>query len=318
MSELTGRDYAATVPASRSGLSEQEQTDIAYRVIADHIRSGGFAIADGILPGNKERNATVRAILRRAVRFGRELGLDGSEPFLAKLVPVLVEEFGDVFPELKERRQKLVDELNREEMLFNRTLDRGLRLFEQDSSKLGDGKPFPPHRIVKLWETYGFPIELTKVLLDERGLSTDWKEVDRLIGKHKETGKGGAGGTVVRAVSIETDAVSEFVGYDHDEADAELIEVVEDEDRTVAIVSKSPLYVEMGGQQGDVGWITVDGEEIEVLGTTTVGEALCLVLDHKPATISGPVRIQLETNRRRDIEKHHTATHLMHWLCTNS
>ena len=313
LSEITGRTYAGTVPAGRSGLSAQEQTDVAYRVIADHLRSGSFSIADGILPGNKGRNATIRAILRRAVRFGRELGLDGSEPFLEKLVPVLVEEFGAVFPELVTRQEKVIEELNREETLFNRTLDRGLKLFEQDSNSLAHGGSFPPDRAVKLWETYGFPIELTKVLLDERGLTTDWEEVNRLIKVHKETGKGGEGGTVIRAVSIETDAVSEFVGYEEDETEADLLDVVEDSDAIVAIVSRSPLYVEMGGQQGDAGWLNIDGEEIEVLGATSVGEALCLVLDRKPVATSGKVKIQLDASRRRDIEKHHTATHLMHW-----
>jgi alanyl-tRNA synthetase len=312
LSEITGRTYNATVPLARSELTEQEQTDVAFRVVADHLRSGSFSIADGILPGNKGRNATIRAILRRAVRFGRELGLDGKELFLAKLVPVLVEEFGPVFPELREREAKLIEELNREEVLFNRTLDRGLKLFEEENIGLNEDELFSPERIVKLWHTYGFPIELTKVLLDERGRGTDWKEVQRLIDEHRTTG-GSGGGTVIRAVSIETDAVSEFVGYDNDEADAELIEVVEDGDAIVAIVNKSPLYVEMGGQQGDVGWLTVESEEIEVLGSTSVGEALCLVLERKPATTSGPVKIQLEANRRRDIEKHHTATHLMHW-----
>ena len=241
LSELTSKTYTGTVPTARSGLTEQEQTDVAFRVIADHLRAGSFAIADGILPGNKGRNATIRAILRRAVRFGRELGLDGSEPFMPQLVAVLVQEFSDTFPELRERQTKVTEELAREEVLFNRTLDRGLKLFEEDSSKLRDGELFPADRVVKLWETYGFPIELTKVLLDERGLSADWDDVKTHIEKHKETGKGGGGSTVIRAVSIDTHIVSEFVGYDNDEVEAELLEVVEDGDSIVAIVSKSPL-----------------------------------------------------------------------------
>ena len=174
-------------------------------------------------------------------------------------------------------------------------------------------KPFPRSESWKLWETYGFPIELTKVLLDERGLDTDWAAVDCLIEKHKETGKAGGGSTVIRAASITTDAVSEFVGYEEDEVETELLGVTEDGETIVAIVGKSPLYVEMGGQQGDVGWLTVGDEEIEILGTTSIGEALCLMLETKPPVTSGAVRIQLDANRRRDIEKHHTATHLMHW-----
>ena len=150
LGDLTGRSYAGTVPAARSGLSEQEQTDVAFRVIADHLRSGAFSIADGILPGNKGRNATIRAILRRAVRFGRELGLDGSEPFLTKLAEVLVSEFGEVFPNLRDRHAKITEELDREEVLFNRTLDRGLKLFEQDSGALLKSETFPPQRVVEV------------------------------------------------------------------------------------------------------------------------------------------------------------------------
>ena len=313
LSEITGRTYASTLPEGRSGLSEQEQTDVAFRVIADHIRTGCFAIADGILPGNKERNAPIRTILRRAVRFGRELGLTGEQPFLAKLVPTVVEDFGGIFPELVERQDKIVEELNREENSFNRTLDRGLRLFNQDQEKLTEGELFPPARVVKLWETYGFPVELSKVLLDERGLSTDWKEVGRLIEEHKGTGAGGRVNEVIEAVSISTDAVSEFVGYERDEVDAEILELVTEGDAIVAIVDKNPLYVEMGGQQGDTGWLIAGDEEIEVLGATTVGAAHCLLLDRKPSASLGTVKIQVDTSRRRDIERHHTATHLMHW-----
>tara|TARA_R110002096_G_scaffold206192_11_gene392425 strand:+ start:8581 stop:11400 length:2820 start_codon:yes stop_codon:yes gene_type:complete len=312
LAEITGRTYTGTVPKSREGLSEQEQTDVAFRVIADHIRTVSFSIADGILPGNKGRNSTIRAILRRAVRFGRELGLEGDRPFLHELVPVLVTEMGDAFPELAERKDKVTEIITSEEAQFNKTLDRGLRLFDDAVAKLDSGQEFPPPSIVKLWETFGFPLELTDVLLQEKGLTTDEAEVAKLIEQHKKTGEEGQETSVVSAVDIETDAKSEFVGFDTDEIEVELLEIIDDGENFVVIVDKSPLYVEKGGQVGDTGTLTVNGEEFPILATSSVGEALCLHLADAPKS-TGKATVQLDQSRRRNIEKHHTATHIMHW-----
>ncbi len=312
LAAITGRSYTGTVPTSREGLSEQEQTDVAFRVIADHIRTVSFSIADGILPGNKGRNSTIRAILRRAVRFGRELGLEGDRPFLHELVPVLVSEMGAAFPELGERRAKITEVITAEEAQFNKTLDRGLRLFDDAVAKLGSGTKFPPPTIVKLWETFGFPLELTDVLLQEKGLKTDQVEVAKLIAEHKETGLEGLQTSVVSAVEIKTDAKSEFVGFDVDETEAEILEIIDDGENFVAIVSQSPLYVEKGGQVGDTGTLIAEGGEFPIFATSSVGEALCLHLENAPKSI-GKATIRLDQPRRRNIEKHHTATHIMHW-----
>ncbi len=312
LSEITGKTYAGTVPKTREGLSEQEQTDVAFRVIGDHIRTVSFSIADGILPGNKGRNSTVRAILRRAVRFGRELGLGGDRPFLHELVPVLVSEMGGAFPEIVERQTKITEIITGEEAQFNKTLDRGLRMFGDAAGKLDSGAKFPPPTIVKLWETYGFPLELTSVLLQERGLKTDGAEVEKLIEKHKETGSEGHETSVVSAVDIETDAKSEFVGFDADETEAEILEIIDDGENFVAIVDKSPLYVEKGGQLGDLGTLIADSDEFPILATSSAGEALCLHLAEAPKS-TGKAKIRIDRPRRRDIEKHHTATHIMHW-----
>ena len=188
LSALTGKTYTSSVPEGgrRHSLTEQEQIDIAFRVIGDHIRTVSFAIADGIEPGNGGRNYVIRNILRRAVRFGRILGFDAENPFLHRLVPVLVDEFGGVFPELSARREKIAAVLRAEEEQFNRTLDRGLKLFDEAAAKVADGADFPADTVVKLWETYGFPTDLTQLLLDERSLTTDRDELARLGSAHRD------------------------------------------------------------------------------------------------------------------------------------
>ena len=313
LSELTGKKYTSTVPkgGARAGLSEQEQIDIAFRVIGDHIRTTSFAIADGIEPGNGGRNYVIRNILRRAVRFGRVLGFDAENPFLHQLVPVLVQEMGDVFPELASRQEKIEAILKAEEEQFNRTLDRGLKLFEDAAAKVEAGNNFPADTVVKLWETYGFPTDLTQLLLDERSLSADQEEVERLVEAHKNTGSVGQKNQVVEAVSIETDVVTEYVGFDLDETDARIVEIIENDNGVFAIVDKSPFYIEKGGQVGDTGTLVDNGSEIEVLSVLGVGEATVLQLAEKPNTDA--VYLKVDADRRREIEKHHTATHLFHW-----
>lgn len=313
LSEITGKKYEGTVPKKREGLSEQEQIDVAFRVIGDHIRTVSFSIADGILPGNKGRNSTIRAILRRAVRFGRELGLGGDRPFLHDLVPVLVEHFGHAFPELKEKQARVTGVITTEEAQFNKTLDRGLKLFGDAVENLSGSKEFPAETVVKLWETFGFPLELTDVMLQEKGLATDQQLLEKLIEKHKQTGEEGQDSAVISAVDVETDAKSEFTGFEEDETKAKLIEMLQVDGRIGAVVDKSPLYVEKGGQLGDTGTAVFGDEEIAIKSTMSVGDALVLELDAKPKSDTRELTIRVDTERRRDIEKHHTATHIMHW-----
>jgi len=316
LSELTGRKYTATVPASRTGLSDQEQTDVAFRVIGDHLRTLSFSIADGILPGNKGRNYVLRGILRRAVRFGRHLGLGEKEPFLPKLLPVLVENFGDAFPELRTHQAAIAETLAAEESLFTRTLDRGLKLFDNTVSKAKSSKQdFPPEMVVDLWSTYGFPLDLTKLMLTECGVSTDWDKVDELIEIHKGTGTEGQHSQVISSVKIETTAATKFVGYERDEVKATLLEVIEDGDDFIAIVDQCPFYIEKGGQVGDTGVLIAARKRFPILAATSAGEAICLHLGKKSQDLTPGMSVTVRINqlRRRDIEKHHTATHLLHW-----
>ena len=315
LTELTGKKYTSTVPdgGKRHGLTEQEQIDIAFRVIGDHVRTVSFSIADGIEPGNGGRNYVIRNILRRAVRFGRVLGFDAESSFLHSIVPVLVKEFGDVFPELANRQKKIVETLRAEEEQFNRTLDRGLKLFDEAADSLKAGEEFPAETVVKLWETYGFPTDLTQLLLDERSLATDLSEVEALVEKHKGTGAEGQKSQVVEAVSVSTDVVTEFVGYDQDECEATIVDWIENENGLFAVVDRSPFYIEKGGQVGDVGTMEVGEESIAVTNVLSVGEATLLQVSKKPDADQSSVILKVDTERRREIEKHHTATHLFHW-----
>jgi alanyl-tRNA synthetase len=316
LTELSGKKYTGTVPevGRRDGLSEQEKIDVAFRVIADHIRTGSFAIADGILPSNNGRNYVIRRILRRAIRVGRTIGLGGDALLLPQLAPVVIEHFGEAFPELKERRDVILENLETEERSFGRTLDRGISMFEEAADKLGDGDAFPAATVVKLWETFGFPLDLTQVMIDERGLSVDEAELERLTKEHKDTGDGGDGPDTISAVNIETDVSSEFVGYESDSVETVVEDWIESDDHIIAVVSKSPLYVEKGGQLGDTGSVLFeDGHEIDIIETLSVGDALCLRLSETPVHRPDKLIVSLDTDRRRKIESHHTATHILHW-----
>ncbi len=315
LAELSGKKYTRSLPAEgkRHSLSEQEQIDVAFRVIGDHIRTTSFSIADGIEPGNGGRNYVIRNILRRAVRFGRLMGFDAKKPFLHLLVPVLVKEFGDVFPELKARQEKIEEVLLAEEEQFNRTLDRGLKLFDDAAAKVADGELFPAETVVRLWETYGFPTDLTELLLDERNLQTDGEQVAELVQAHKDTGSEGQKSKVVTAVSIETDEVTEFVGFDQDETDARVLEWIKEGENIFAVVDKNPFYIEKGGQLGDRGEMKIGDEIVPVANCLGVGEAAVLQVDHQPDSEEDTVHLSIDTDRRRSIESHHTATHLFHW-----
>ena len=311
ITELSGKTYRGSLPKSRANLDDQQKVDVAFRVVADHLRTLSFAIADGIIPGNTDRNYVVRRILRRAVMFGRQLGF-GSEGFLTKLVAPVVKIFGDVFPELRRHQARLVEVLGTEEALFNRTLDRGLHLFE-DQLHQQTGKQFAPEAAFKLYDTYGFPLDLTEVLTRERGLNLNMRAVEALMEQQRERSRAAQEKEVITGGggSVET----EFVGFVRDEAPAKLVEVISQNDQTLAAVDRSPLYAEMGGQVSDTGeLISPDGSKSPINGVLRQGRTLYLKL---PRNWSLPtpaeVLLKVDSPRRRMIEANHTATHLLHW-----
>jgi alanyl-tRNA synthetase len=312
LTELSGRHYQATLPHSRANLTDQEKIDVAFRVIADHIRTLAFSIADGIVPSNTDRNYVLRRILRRAVLFGRYLGF-GSEGFLSAVVPTVVENFGDTFPELRREQKRIGEVLDSEEALFNRTLDRGLRLFEEELSKIKGQSEFPAAAAFRLYDTYGFPVDLTEVLVCERGMHLDLAEVERHMETQRERSRAAQEKEVIS--TVEELVPTEFVGFQEDEADGQLVAVIHQGTSALAAVDRSPFYADMGGQVGDTGQVILpDQRSVAVTGTVRQGRTFLLKLG-EPIDLKTPatVRLEIDRKRRREIEANHTATHLFHW-----
>ncbi|MFZ2280257.1 MAG: alanine--tRNA ligase [Prosthecobacter sp.] len=332
LTKLSGKTYASTLPkANEQGhvvpVTEQEKIDVAFRVIADHLRTLSFAIADGIQPGNSDRNYTLRRILRRAVKYGRTL--EFKEPFFFKLVDVLAAQMGDVFPELRTKKEQIKSVLKLEEEAFNRTLDRGMELFDREIARLrqyvnyenvggetNHPAPIEAEFAFKLYDTYGFPLDLTELMARERGVFVDAEGFDKLMEEQKERAReaGKKNKQVVSVSEIETKAPTKFIGYDALEADVRVLEVVEMKDKTAVVLDVSTCYAEMGGQIGDAGQLILGANTYPISATTKVGNTWLHFLegDEAPA-VDATVKLIVDAPRRHAIERHHTVTHILHW-----
>src|SRR5205823_8846553 len=353
--------------------SDQIQVDIAFRVIADHIRTLSFAIADGIIPSNEGRGYVLRRILRRAVRYGRTLGFHG--PFFSKLVNVVAKTMGDVFPEVRAKQKAIEQTIVREEEAFNRTLDRGLELLdkatvnavitqamatqaigkirvktrtrddfftriegadpieifaEKDNSALFD-KLFKARPAIsgkhafELYDTYGFPLDLTELIARERGLEVDKNTFNFLMDEQRERARKAQ---KKEESSVEEDELkvepTKFLGYDFLEAEA-VVETVlpgKKRDELNILLDRTPFYAEMGGQVGDQGLLHVPGHDRTEVGHLRITDTQKRgdVFIHRAALEEGrapepgeAVRISINLDRRHAIERHHTVTHLLHW-----
>jgi alanyl-tRNA synthetase/REP element-mobilizing transposase RayT len=238
--------------------SEQEKVDIAFRVIADHIRTLGFGIADGIQPGNTDRNYVLRRILRRAVRYGRTLGF--HEPFFYKLVDVLADTMGEVFPEIRAKKKHVQEVIRTEEEAFNKTLDRGLEFFEDyakqavSAARIAGGQPvFDGQWAFTLYDTYGFPYDLTELLSRERGMTVDKDGFETFMDLQRARARAAQKKEVISLSQIETTTPTKFVGYENLVVQAKVLEIVSLKDKTAVILDTSACYAEMGGQVGDTG-----------------------------------------------------------------
>ena len=311
LEKLSGKRYGGTLPASRENLSEQELVDVAFRVIGDHIRTLSFGIADGILPNNAGRNYVLRRILRRAVRYGRTIGLGGADgPFMSKLVPTFVAEFGETFPEIVGAQAKIAETLDAEEALFNKTLDRGLKLFNKEVEKV-QGGVFSGDAAFELEATFGFPVDLTELMATERGLKLDMEQYEKRQAEHAEISAAGGAKAIVAAVDREFDVETDFVGFESGACEANVVEAFSKDGLHFVVVDRCPLYAEKGGQVGDTGTLTAGDREIQVLNTSQVGSAFVLQVEELPPP--GPVELEVSGGERQKIESHHSATHIMHW-----
>ena len=309
--KLSGKVYTATLPkAGSTGDTEQEKVDVAFRVIADHIRTLSFSIADGIVPGNSDRNYVLRRILRRAVRYGRTLGF--SEPFFYKLVDTLAAHMGGVFLELKQRKDFVKQTLKTEEEAFNRTLDKGILLFEKivahSAGRISGEDAF------LLYDTYGFPLDLTELMARESGLAVDKAGFERLMQEQRERAQAAQKKTVIKLSEIETKEPTEFKGYDAAEVEAKVLEVVHMDGKAAVVLDASPFYAEMGGQLGDTGTLLAGAEIIPVLNTQKSGNTWLHYVDPETTLEAGvAVTARVDGARRAAISRHHSVTHLLHW-----
>ena len=411
--KLSGKKYCSTLPAAGTqGATEQEKTDIAFRVIADHIRTLSFAVADGINPGNSDRNYVLRRILRRAVRYGRTLGF--KEPFFYKLTDVLAETMGDVFPEIRSRLGIVRDTIRVEEEAFNKTLDAGLTIFEEiialknaakslraritdamrlseEAMKVGGNAAIAQiadnlvvtiaknivsfelpvntdlsrriftrsdtkalyttaHALVTapedkdtlanfrgtlanflsvsaeladvfngeaaflLYDTYGFPLDLTDLMARERGYSVDEKAFDTLMTEQRERARAAQKKQIVALSEIETKEPTQFLGYETLSAEATILEIVDSKGKLAVVLDRTPCYAEMGGQIGDAGTLSARGKAWKILDTRKSGNVfLHFIEGDEPPPVGAKAAIVVDEKRRRAVERNHTATHLLHY-----
>ena len=333
--ELSGMKYGSTLPdlSQLSSLNTQQAADVAFRVIADHIRTLSFAIADGIQPSNTDRNYVLRRILRRAVRYGRTLGF--REPFFYKLVGVLARTMGDVFPEIREKQKHVEDVLRREEEAFNKTLDRGIEelnyAFKAASPKKGARgmKVFedfiPGHVAFELYDTYGFPLDLTELMARERGMTVDVVEFEKLMEEQRARARQAQKKEII-TVSDENLQVepTKFLGYDFLETEAviESVAPARTANEFDLIVDRTAFYAEMGGQVGDTGLVHVPGPDWSEVGRLQITNTQKKggIFIHRSVLTAGrapevgeAVRVAVDAARRGAIQRHHTVTHLLHW-----
>jgi alanyl-tRNA synthetase len=317
--KLSGKNYTSTLPrAGATGNSEQENIDIAFRVIADHIRTLSFAIADGIQPGNTDRNYVLRRILRRAVRYGRTLGF--HDPFFYKLTDVLARTMGAVFPEVRAKQKHIEEVLKREEEAFNKTLDKGITLFESEITRLASASAEAASCVIsgafafRLYDEQGFPLDLTELMAREHGLTVDVSGFEKLMEGQRARARAAQKKQVIELSQIDTKEATHFLGYDHARTGADVQEVVALKDRTVVVLNNSVCYAEMGGQVGDAGEMTGSGRLWHIVNTQKSGNTWLHFIEGDDAPLPGEhVTVEFDTPRRAAIQRHHTVTHLLHW-----
>ncbi len=309
--KLSGCEYTSTLPDSPAAVQQpQFAKDIAFRVIADHIRTLSFAVADGIQPGNTDRNYVLRRILRRAVRYGRTLGF--HQPFFYKLVDVLARSMGDVFPELRKKQKHIEEVLRREEEAFNKTLDKGIALFESEVSN--HPKTISGAFAFRLYDEQGFPLDLTELMARERGLTVDGAAFEVLMEAQRAKARAAQKKQVIELSEVETKIPTVFAGYDSLSMEATVVEVLSLKDRTAVILDKTPCYAEMGGQVGDTGEIDLGGRLWTIESTQKTGQTWLHFLDSADAPEAAAlVGVSVDAARRAAIQRHHTVTHLLHW-----
>ncbi len=292
---------------------KSEKTDISLRIITDHARCVSFLISDGVIPGNEGRSYVLRMILRRALRHGKILGMD--LPFLYKLVDKVVELYGRAYPDLVKNKEKIKDTIKKEEERFGKTLERGYKLLEEFIS---EKKDIDGESAFRLYDTFGFPLELSKEIAEENGLKIDEEGYKKAMQEQKERAKAATAkisvtGDIKYAKLEEQVGSTDFTGYEQNECSAKILAFIEGDGFVDIVLDKTPFYAECGGQVGDSGIIENDNMKAEVLTTFKVNKLFV----HRSKVIYGEITIgdkvtaKIDLARREEIRIHHTSAHLL-------
>ena len=295
----------------------EPKADIAMRVIADHLRAICFSIADGQLPSNVKAGYVIRRILRRAVRYGYTF-LSLERPFLCQLVPVLVQEMGDAFPELKAQQSLIEKVIEEEENAFLRTLANGIRLLESMMNGQSKEQPIKGADAFLLYDTYGFPIDLTQLVARERGHQVNLAEFEKELEKQKERSRNAAAALEGDWCEVHPFKPSDFIGYDHTQCTAQILRyrTITTKGKTMyqIILNQTPFYAESGGQVGDTGFLaTQSGEKIPIIDTKKENNLIVHISEKLPPNPQETFTAQVDVERRTAISNNHTATHLLHY-----
>lgn len=313
--ELSGKKY-----------KDNPKDDVSIRIITDHARCVTFLISDGLIPGNEGRNYVLRMILRRALRHGKILGME--LPFLYKIVDTVVENYKETYPELEKNKEKVISAIKREEERFKQTIDRGMGLLEELIEKSSELKTINGEDAFKLYDTYGFPLELTKEIAEEKGISVDIEGFNKAMEEQKVRARSAR--TAVRLTDdlvyneiLEKVGMSVFIGYSETKSEDSIIKAVtkdgkvsdiaEEGDIAEIILDKTPFYAESGGQIGDTGLIKSENFEAEVLNTTKFNDLFIhkVHIKNGEAKTGEKVSAEIDEARRKEITIHHTAAHLL-------
>lgn len=316
--------------ANLTSIDPDGKQAASHRVIADHLRSAAFLMADGVMPSNEGRGYVLRRIMRRGMRHAHLLG--AAEPLLHRLVPELITQMGDAYPELKTAQAMITTTLEQEETRFKRTLDRGLALLDEEAAKLPDGETLAGDVAFKLYDTYGFPVDLTADALRNKGMQVDMDGFNTAMDAAKDkaragwAGSGDAGTEKLYFALEERLGTTEFLGYDKHAAEGEITAIIKDgeevesvgaDDHAIILVNQTPFYAESGGQVGDIGVMTAISGEAQATVTDCTKKLGALWLHHvhvaQGALNKGDgVHLQIDSQRRGAITANHSATHLLH------
>ena len=294
---------------------DAEATDIAFRVIVDHLRAVSFVIADGQLPTNSGAGYVVRRILRRAISYGYRF-LDLKEAFIYKLIPRLRDQMGEFFPELEKQFQLVTDVIKEEETNFLHTIEHGLARLDHFIQQNPDLKVIAGEVVFELYDTYGFPADLSRIIAEEKSLTIDEEGFEAAMEKQKQRSKSASSFSVSDWTVLIEDDVEEFIGYDQTEANVRITRWRKVENKTgefyQLVFQMTPFYAESGGQIGDIGYLENQFEKIEIINTKKENNLIVHFTETLPKYIELPYNAVVDVERRNHIMRNHTATHLLH------